>query len=89
MYRSPLVRMVLALCVAATVVGAWAVQGGAEPQLPATGLLSDRALEQVQAVTALPVAVDDEGGRVQRIDALDGELPSARSMTLVVYSVGI
>jgi beta-N-acetylhexosaminidase len=47
-----------------------------------TGLLSDRALEQVQAAAALPVAVavDDEGGRVQRIDALDGQLPSARSM---------
>jgi beta-N-acetylhexosaminidase len=26
------------------------------------------------------VAVDDEGGRVQRIDALDGDLPSAREM---------
>jgi beta-N-acetylhexosaminidase len=47
-----------------------------------TGLLSDRALAQVQATAALPVAVavDDEGGRVQRIDALDGQLPSARSM---------
>jgi beta-N-acetylhexosaminidase len=34
----------------------------------------------VQAVSRVPlaVAVDDEGGRVQRIDALDGELPSAR-----------
>ncbi len=48
----------------------------------ATGLLSDGALEQVQAAAELPiaVAVDDEGGRVQRIDTLDGELPSARSM---------
>jgi beta-N-acetylhexosaminidase len=48
----------------------------------ATGLLSDAALEQVQAAAELPVAVavDDEGGRVQRIDTLDGELPSARSM---------
>ncbi len=148
MYRSPLVRVVLALCVAAIVVGGWAMQGGAEPQLPlstrvvapvapsiepirctqesaiaqlpirrrlaqlimvgvdargprealaivaseqvggiflpgsATGLLSDGALEQVQAAAASPVAVavDDEGGRVQRIDALDGQLPSARSM---------
>ncbi|MGH3981315.1 MAG: glycoside hydrolase family 3 N-terminal domain-containing protein [Pseudonocardiaceae bacterium] len=48
----------------------------------ATGLLSGGALEQVQAAAELPVAVavDDEGGRVQRIDTLDGELPSARSM---------
>ncbi|MDQ4094011.1 MAG: glycoside hydrolase family 3 protein [Actinomycetota bacterium] len=48
----------------------------------ATGLLSDGALKQVQAAAELPVAVavDDEGGRVQRIDTLDGELPSARSM---------
>ncbi|MGH3994277.1 MAG: glycoside hydrolase family 3 N-terminal domain-containing protein, partial [Pseudonocardiaceae bacterium] len=46
------------------------------------GLLSGGALEQVQAAAVVPVAVavDDEGGRVQRIDALDGELPSARSM---------
>jgi beta-N-acetylhexosaminidase len=48
----------------------------------ATGLLSDGALEQVQAAAELPVAVavDDEGGRVQRIDTVDGEMPSARSM---------
>ncbi|MGH4009837.1 MAG: glycoside hydrolase family 3 N-terminal domain-containing protein [Pseudonocardiaceae bacterium] len=48
----------------------------------ATGLLSGGGLGQVQAAAVLPVAVavDDEGGRVQRIDALDGELPSARSM---------
>jgi beta-N-acetylhexosaminidase len=48
----------------------------------ATGLLSDGALQQVQAAAAVPlaVAVDDEGGRVQRIDALDGQLPSARWM---------
>jgi beta-N-acetylhexosaminidase len=151
MYRSPLVRVVLAFCMAAIVVGGWAMQGGAEPQLPlatgavapvapvapstepirctqesaiaqlpirrrlaqlimvgvdargprealaiveseqvggiflpgsATGLLSDGTLKQVQAAAALPVAVavDDEGGRVQRIDELDGDLPSARSM---------
>ncbi|MDQ4104557.1 MAG: glycoside hydrolase family 3 protein [Actinomycetota bacterium] len=48
----------------------------------ATDLLSGGALEQVQETAALPVAVavDDEGGRVQRIDALDGQLPSARWM---------
>ena len=48
----------------------------------ATDLLSGGALKQVQETAALPVAVavDDEGGRVQRIDALDGQLPSARWM---------
>ena len=47
-----------------------------------TGLLAGDALGQVQAAAAVPlaVAVDDEGGRVQRIDALDGPLPSARRM---------
>ncbi|MGH3916893.1 MAG: glycoside hydrolase family 3 N-terminal domain-containing protein [Pseudonocardiaceae bacterium] len=47
-----------------------------------TGLLSGGALDQVQDAATVPVAVavDDEGGRVQRIDALDGSLPSARSM---------
>jgi beta-N-acetylhexosaminidase len=48
----------------------------------ATRLLRDQAMRGVQAVARLPVAVavDDEGGRVQRIDALDGELPSARGL---------
>ena len=48
----------------------------------ATGLLTGGALAPVQAASVIPlaVAVDDEGGRVQRIDALDGELPSARDM---------
>lgn len=62
----------------------------------ATPLLRDGALSRVQAVTDLPVsvAVDDEGGRVQRIDALDGELPSARNaaatMTpLQVHDLGL
>jgi beta-N-acetylhexosaminidase len=47
-----------------------------------TGLLSDGMLRQVQDAAAIPVAVavDDEGGRVQRIDALDGSLPSPRWM---------
>jgi beta-N-acetylhexosaminidase len=45
-------------------------------------LLSDEALRGVQAASRLPlaVAVDDEGGRVQRIDAIDGDLPSARTL---------
>jgi beta-N-acetylhexosaminidase len=48
----------------------------------ATALLRSGALREVQAAARIPVAVsvDDEGGRVQRIDALDGALPSARRM---------
>ena len=48
----------------------------------ATALLRDQSLRAVQAVSRIPVAVavDDEGGRVQRLDRLDGELPSARTM---------
>jgi beta-N-acetylhexosaminidase len=48
----------------------------------ATALLKNQALRTVQAVSRVPlsVAVDEEGGRVQRIDALDGPLPSARAM---------
>ncbi|EOD66706.1 beta-glucosidase [Amycolatopsis vancoresmycina DSM 44592] len=46
----------------------------------ATALLKDRALAAVQGAAKVPVAVsvDEEGGRVQRIDDLDGDLPSAR-----------
>lgn len=48
----------------------------------ATALLAEANLDAVQAAAAVPVAVavDDEGGRVQRVDDLDGELPSARAM---------
>ncbi|MGH3980570.1 MAG: glycoside hydrolase family 3 N-terminal domain-containing protein [Pseudonocardiaceae bacterium] len=48
----------------------------------ATGLLTGDALGAVRAQAGLPVAVavDDEGGRVQRIDELDGHLPSAATM---------
>lgn len=48
----------------------------------ATALLKDRSLDAVQAAAQLPVAVsvDEEGGRVQRIDDLDGDIPSARQM---------
>jgi beta-N-acetylhexosaminidase len=48
----------------------------------ATALLTNQALRGVQAMARIPlaVAVDDEGGRVQRIDELDGNLPSARAM---------
>lgn len=49
----------------------------------ATALLRDQSLREVHAMARLPlaVAVDDEGGRVQRIDALAGRLPSARAMS--------
>lgn len=48
----------------------------------ATNLLRGNALEPIQhaARWGLSVAVDEEGGRVQRIDQLDGSLPSARQM---------
>lgn len=50
----------------------------------ATQLLQAQSLRRVQAVSRLPlaVAVDDEGGRVQRLDALDGDLPSARVLAM-------
>ncbi|WNV83993.1 glycoside hydrolase family 3 N-terminal domain-containing protein [Umezawaea sp. Da 62-37] len=48
----------------------------------APGLLTGGALALVRAASKLPitVSVDDEGGRVQRIDALEGDLPSARAL---------
>ena len=48
----------------------------------ATGLLTGGTLRQVRAAAPIPpmVAVDDEGGRVQRVAALEGSIPSAREM---------
>lgn len=48
----------------------------------ATELLENHALDAVRDAADLPlsVAVDEEGGRVQRIDDLDGSLPSAREL---------
>ncbi|WP_373324200.1 glycoside hydrolase family 3 N-terminal domain-containing protein [Pseudonocardia alni] len=48
----------------------------------ATALLQDDRLAALQKAsrTPLAVAVDEEGGRVQRIDELDGDVPSARQM---------
>jgi beta-N-acetylhexosaminidase len=48
----------------------------------ATGLLGGGALGQVREVAQLPlmVAVDEEGGRVQRVDRIAGSIPSARQM---------
>jgi beta-N-acetylhexosaminidase len=59
--------------VRATQVGGIFVGGNA------TALLTDQALRGVQAMSRIPLAVaaDDEGGRVQRIDDLDGEQRSS------------
>jgi beta-N-acetylhexosaminidase len=48
----------------------------------ASGIFEDGSLARLPAVSDIPplVAVDDEGGRVQRIDQLAGPLPSARTM---------
>ncbi len=47
-----------------------------------TALLQQDRLAALQTAsrTPLAVAVDEEGGRVQRIDELDGDVPSARQM---------
>ncbi|MFD2465946.1 glycoside hydrolase family 3 N-terminal domain-containing protein [Amycolatopsis silviterrae] len=47
-----------------------------------TTLLQNDALAGVQKAAKIPVsvAVDEEGGRVQRVDDLDGSLPSARQL---------
>ncbi|MGH3543395.1 MAG: glycoside hydrolase family 3 N-terminal domain-containing protein, partial [Mycobacterium sp.] len=48
----------------------------------ATGLLTGGELATVQRAAQLPVmvAVDEEGGRVQRFDRIAGSIPSARQM---------
>lgn len=48
----------------------------------ASGIFGDGSLTRLAAASEIPplVAVDDEGGRVQRIDQLAGPLPSARTM---------
>jgi beta-N-acetylhexosaminidase len=47
-----------------------------------TAILRGDALAQMRSIARTPVAVaiDEEGGRVQRIKALDGSIPSARTM---------
>ncbi len=47
-----------------------------------TALLTSGALQSLRAgsPTGLMVSVDEEGGRVQRIEGLDGDVPSARDM---------
>jgi beta-N-acetylhexosaminidase len=48
-----------------------------------TTLLTDHRLDAVRDAAPVPLAVsvDEEGGRVQRVDGLDGDVPSARQMT--------
>jgi beta-N-acetylhexosaminidase len=48
----------------------------------ATGIFADGSLARLAAVGPIPplVAVDEEGGRVQRIDQIAGPIPSARAM---------
>lgn len=48
----------------------------------ATDLFTGGALNSVQEAAGVPVsiAIDDEGGRVQRLDELVGDMPSAREM---------
>ena len=57
----------------------------------ATALLTDQALRGVQAASRLPlaVAVDDEGGRVQRVDGIDGDLPSARTLAATLDTANV
>jgi beta-N-acetylhexosaminidase len=48
----------------------------------ATGIFADGSLPRLATVGPVPplVAVDEEGGRVQRIDQIAGSIPSARTM---------
>lgn len=56
-----------------------------------TTLLTDHRLDGVRDAAPVPLAVsvDEEGGRVQRVDGLDGDVPSARVMakTMTVAQV--
>jgi beta-N-acetylhexosaminidase len=47
-----------------------------------TALLRSGAIASIKAASSIPlaVAVDEEGGRVQRINQIDGSMPSARAM---------
>jgi beta-N-acetylhexosaminidase len=62
----------------------------------ATGIFADGSLAGLVSPAGIPVlvAVDEEGGRVQRIDQLAGSIPSARAMAQTmtpaqVHDVGL
>lgn len=61
-------------------LGGHAPLGGVFIGSDPTRILADGSLSRLQARTHALVAVDDEGGRVQRIDRLVGPLPSAAQM---------
>jgi len=56
-----------------------------------TDLLRDGALDRVQQAARwrVSVAIDEEGGRVQRIDQLDGPIPSARKMAATMTTAQV
>jgi beta-N-acetylhexosaminidase len=66
---------------AEALVGRYGV-GGVFVGGDASGIFRDGSLMRLPAASEIPplVAVDDEGGRVQRIDQLAGPIPSARTM---------
>ena len=66
---------------AETLVGSYGV-GGVFVGGDASGIFSDGSLTRLATTSDVPplVAVDDEGGRVQRLDQIAGPLPSARAM---------
>ncbi len=57
----------------------------------ATGIFRDGSLARLSSPAAVPalVAVDEEGGRVQRIDRLAGPIPSARVMGQTMTSAQV
>lgn len=56
-----------------------------------TALLKSNALASMRAASSLPVsvAIDEEGGRVQRIDQIDGSIPSARVMAATMTTAQV
>jgi beta-N-acetylhexosaminidase len=88
-------------CDAATVIASWPLEqrvaqllmvgvGGIFIGGEATGIFVDGSLARLSSLPIPPlVAVDDEGGRVQRIDQLAGPIPSARTMAQTMTPVQV